>query len=268
MTNRTVLGLAVVLSAAGFEAFMTLDWGHGIARALVVLGLLAVMASAIIVRPVQRGWPRWSLALVSMGVALLLVWHVTEGALSAIRQRHSEMGDIHARAVALLWHGVTPWHFGTVLDSGSFGAFVSSSNFAACRSTAEPPTQSALDAMWSSSTEPGAVFFAQGAQQQPCGHFFAQSGYKYGPAMLAALAAFAVLLGQSLLRRDTLYESDCDLIPTALMLWSPVASCFAAIGFERSAHSPSCWPLLGRCNLRRWHGRLGKRLPVQSRARG
>lgn len=94
----------------------------------------------------------------------------------------------------------------------------------------------------------------------------AVTGYKYGPAMLlpyvplvrlmgpggvyvthlvfllAIIAAMAmllrarspealvmacvILLGQSVLRRDTLLDSDCDLIPTAFML-------FALVAFER-----------------------------------
>ncbi len=261
-----LLGLTAAATAV-FEAFFWFDWDEGVARGgfvVVLLGLLW-LARALGARLTPTAWPRGLVAVSGLGAAVLLQWHFKEGLLSAQHARHSEMGDIHARAVPLLLAGHTPWHLGTVLDSGSFKGLVGSPEVTACRTSSRPPTEAEIDELWAS-PRPGLELFPERLEASDCAEarrLLALSGYKYGPVMLAAylplvapfgragvyvthlvfllaiigamavllrgrgpealIAACFVLLGQSVLRRDTLLDSDCDLIPTALMLWALVA---------------------------------------------
>ncbi len=269
--KRALLLLAFTLVAtAAFEGFLYYDWDHGVVRAGFVVLLLGLMfaARALGSRRPADAWPL-PLTLVCGGVVgVLLFWHFKEGTLSARHERHSEMGDLHARGVALLLHGITPWHFGTVVDSGTFRGLVGRPEVVACRTTSQTPTTEQFEAMWESSAS-GVELFPERIAEPDCASargLMAVTGYKYGPAMMAAyvplvalegahgrrgvyfthlgflvaiLAAMAmlvrrqppevfltaclVLLGQSILRRNTLLDSDSDLIPTAFMLWALVA---------------------------------------------
>lgn len=265
--------LLISLGATGlFELFFHYDWDSGVVRgglvvALLTLMLLAHRSSQTPVHPEQsRGrWPRWLLVAASLGAGFLLYWHFKEGIISTVRQRRSEMGDIHVRAVKLLGHGVTPWRFGTVLESGALRFLIQAPEVVACRTLSVTPSEAAQAQLWESERR-GSELFPERINEPGCERgrsILAVVGYRYGPAMLAAyvplvsvlgrggeyvthlvfllaiLGAMAVLLrplaleglvmacvivlGQSVLRRDTLLDSDCDLIPTAMMLWALVA---------------------------------------------
>ncbi len=268
MVKRHLPLLLVTLVATGlFELFFHFDWDSGVVRAGVVVALLGLMLFA---RALGRGrtrsaWPRWMLVVSSVVVALLVYWHFKEGLLSTWRQRRSEMGDIHVRTVRLLREGISPWGFGTVLESGAFRYLIRDPASLACRAGSPPPDEAQQATMWDSPSR-GDELFPERITAPGCEYahaLLAVVGYRYGPAMIAAyvpligalgrggeyvthllfllailgalavllrplsreglLMACVVLLGQSVLRWDTLYESDCDLIPTAMMLWALVA---------------------------------------------
>lgn len=249
------------------DAFAKYDWDEGPTRALLVTLVLAVVAIAGQLGA-SKPWPRWLVGLAAIGVGALLFWHLKEGAYSTLRQRRSEMGDIHVRGVQLLLRGVTPWRFGTVLDLGSARALLEFPDVRACFGTEPTPTAAQVDALWASH-EPGVGLFPSRIDAPSCGaakHSLGLAGYKYGPVMMAAyvpliglygrggeflthlvflllilggllaassslrpeavVLAALVVLGQQVLRRVTLLDSDCDLIPTALLVW-------ALVGFQR-----------------------------------
>jgi hypothetical protein len=264
--RRTWPLLIVPLAAtACFEGYFYFDWDSGVVRALLTCAVLGLLALARFGTWRPAPWPRPLRLALSALACVLLFWHFKEGLLSAMHERHSEMGDIHTRAVALLREGVTPWKFGTVLDEGSYRSLVLANEVVACRTSSPTPTPEAITALWSSSHS-GSELLPENIDTPACQQaraLLSLTGYKYGPVMLASyvplvllvgpggvylthllcllgiIAALAVLLrrrapealvmacvvllGQSVLRRDTLLDSDCDLIPTCLLLWALVA---------------------------------------------
>jgi len=253
------------LGATGlFELFFYYDWDSGLLRGAIVAALLGLMLGARALGMRSAPWPRWLLVLASVGVAFLLYWHFKEGLLSTVRQRRSEMGDIHVRAVKLLTHGVNPWAFGTVLESSALHYLIVAPEVVACR-TSVTPSEETQHEVWESERR-GDELFPERINEPGCEQakkILAVVGYRYGPVMVASyvplvlavgrggeylthllfllailgamvvllrawpkealVMACVILLGQSVLRRDTLLDSDCDLIPTALMLWALVA---------------------------------------------
>lgn len=273
MANRIASLLFPLVATGLFEVFFYHDWEAGPLRALTVVGLLGWLALArnFGKRFPPTSWPTALTLVATVGIGFLIQWHIKEGVLSIHHQRHSEMGDIHARAAVLLSHHTTPWHFGTVLDSGTFNGSIRSPEVERCRQGAQAPTAAQIEAMWDSA-ESGQALFPSGIESADClsaKKQLALSGYKYGPVMLALylplvmpwgrggvyathlvflaliifastlmlrqtlpqglLMALGVLLGQSVLRRNTLLDSDCDLLPTAMLLG-------ALLAFER--HRP------------------------------
>ena len=264
MKNVLPLLLACLGATGLFELFFYFDWDSGLVRGGVVLALLGLMLVARRLGPARAPWPRWLLVAASLGVGGLLYWHFKEGLVSTVRQRRSEMGDIHVRAVKLLTNGVTPWRFGTVLESNALKYLIVAPEVVACR-TGPTPSEELQKDLWESDRS-GSELFPERIAEPGCEQaksILSVVGYRYGPVMLAAyvplvllvgrggeylthlvfllaiLGAMAVLLrplhreglvmacvillGQSVLRRDTLLDSDCDLIPTAMMLWTLVA---------------------------------------------
>lgn len=259
--------LLIALATGLFQLFFPYDWDEGVLRGGLVCGIACVMLAArrLAAKREWREWPKPLVQLAMLGIMLLLAWHFKEGLMSAHRQRHSEMGDIHVRGVALVWQGVTPWHFGTVLDEGSFKGLVAAAEVVACRTHSTTPDAARFSSVWDSARS-GEELFPERIAEPECARaheLLSLTGYKYGPVMLASyvplvtlmgrggeyvthlfflmaiiaavavllqkhapeglLMACLVLLGQSVLRRDTLLDSDCDLIPTALMMWALVA---------------------------------------------
>ncbi len=275
---RAVVLVGVVTGLC--DAFARFDWDEGPTRAGLVVAVLALVAIARWLGP-AKPWPRWFLALAAIGVGALLFWHLKEGSYSSLRQRRSEMGDLHVRGVQLLVRGVTPWHFGTVLDLGSTRAFLGFPEVRECFGDEPVPTAAQVDETWASQ-ESGASLFPGRIQEPACDaakRTLGLAGYKYGPVMMAAyvpliglhgrggeylthlaflllligglvvasrslrpeavVLAGLVLLGQQVLRRVTLLDSDCDLIPTALLVW-------ALVGFQRG-NSGVVGALAGLC---------------------
>lgn len=254
-----------LVATACFEGYFYFDWDSGVARAGLTCAVLGLVLLARFGRWQPTTWARPLLLTMAALASVLLFWHFKEGLLSARHERRSEMGDIHARGVALLLRGVTPYHFGTVLDDGSYRTLVAAQEVAACRTTSKTPSPEAITALWYS-TQSGVEQLPENIDTPACAkahELLALSGYKYGPVMLASyvplvtwlgpggvylthllcllgiiaalfvllrrsapealIMACVVLLGQSVLRRDTLLDSDCDLLPACLLLWALVA---------------------------------------------
>ncbi len=263
--SRLPLLLSCLVATGLFELFLHYDWDEGVVRAVVVIALLALLLGVRAAGFKGEVWPRWLLIAASIAVGGLLYWHFKEGILSTVRQRRSEMGDIHVRAVKLLAKGVTPWHLGTVLESNWLKYTIFDPSVVACRTVSVTPDERAQSELWESERS-GAEFLPERINEPGCEgarSIVSQMGYRYGPAMVASyvplvlllgrggeyvthlfflvailgamavllrerarealVMACVVLLGQSVLRFDTLYHSDCDLIPTARMLWALVA---------------------------------------------
>ena len=264
MKGRLPLLVSCLAATGLFELFFIFDWDGGVVRGGLVVALLALMLGARALGLPAVAWPRWLVVAAAIGVGALVYWHFKERIVSTMRQRRSEMGEIHFRAVRLLTKGVTPWRFGTVLESGALRFLILAPEVVACR-TGETPDERLQGEVWESDRR-GDELFPERIAEPGCERarsILAVVGYRYGPVMLASyvplvslmgrggvyvthlvfllailgamfvllrplgreglLMALVILLGQSVLRRDTLLDSDCDLLPTAMMLWALVA---------------------------------------------
>lgn len=206
-SGRWIALIAFLCAGGVLQLFKTYDWNRGVARALLLVVLGAIVLALRRVGPLSFTRPEpWGRAFAAAALAALL-GNLYQGARTiqhsaATGEIELDQGQNSFRAVRFLLAGINPYGRRTMLDPSEY--FVQTGRWAArvdCVRYSRPAMLQAQRSFWDTGAPEGMEglypAIAPGAACAPVRQGFDTLGFKYGPVTVLGYLPFVGLFGEA-----------------------------------------------------------------------